>query len=105
MSDLDQTVHTEHILKSQEILENFFGKPVEILVPPGNMWSVKTYRSLSGTNIKKIMCNKYMQDSEEIMSGVEFIKDNENTFAFHDRELKLFGSEWLIKKIIALNIK
>lgn len=105
LSDLDQTVHTEHILKSQEILENFFGKPVEILVPPGNMWSVKTYRSLSGTNIKKIMCNKYMQDSEEIMSGVEFIKDNENTFAFHDRELKLFGSEWLIKKIIALNIK
>lgn len=99
LPELPESLHRNHILKSQEILETFFGKPIEILVPPGNMWSVKTYRSLIGTNIKKIMCNKYMLDSEEEMEGVSFVKDDEKTFAFHDRELKLYGKEWLMKNI------
>lgn len=102
LPELNQSLHTEHILKSQEILEKFFEKPIEILVPPGNMWSHKTYSALSGTNIKKVMCNTYMLDSKESMQGIEFIKDNENVFAFHDRELKLYGKEWLINKIQTL---
>lgn len=99
LPDLDQETHRRHILESQKILEEFFEKPVEILVPPGNMWSVKTYRALSGTNIKKIMCDKYMLDSEEEMEGVKFIKDDEKMLVFHDRELKLFGKKWLEDKL------
>ncbi len=105
LPELGQSLHTEHILKSQGILENFFGKPIEILVPPGNMWSYKTYLALKGTSIKKVMCNRYMLDSDEPMAGIEFIKDDERVLAFHDRELKLYGKEWLLRKIKELNKK
>lgn len=92
---LDESWHREHIAKSQEILENFFEKPVEILVPPGNMWSVKTYKALHGSHLKKVMCGTPMLDSDAPMEGVQFIKDNNEVVAFHDRELKLYGVQWL----------
>ncbi len=99
LPQLPEQLHREHIVRSQEILESFFEKPIEILVPPGNMWSVKTYRALAGTNIKKIMCNRYMIDSQEEMSGVTFIPDTKDMTVFHDRELKLYGMKWLREKI------
>lgn len=99
LPELPEKWHREHIEKSQEILENFFERPITILVPPGNVWSYKTYKNLIDTNIKTVMCNRYMVDSNEIMQGIDFIKDNREVFAFHDRELKLFGRKWLLKNI------
>lgn len=96
---LPAETHREHIVRSQEILENYFEKPVEILVPPGNVWSIKTYRAMRGTNLKKVLCNRYMVDSNEQLKDVEFVNDRQGFFNFHDRELKLYGKEWLIKKI------
>lgn len=95
-------IHNEHIEKSQKILEEFFEQPIEIFVPPGNIWSIKTYRALRKTNIKKVLCNRYMIDSDESLDGMEFIDDREGYFNFHDRELKLYGKKWLIKKITEL---
>jgi len=97
--DLSQELHTAHIQKSQTILENFFESPITIFVPPGNVWSIKTYLALKNTNIKKIISGKYMLDSEEKMSGIEFIDDRKGFVSFHDRELKLFGTKWLERKI------
>src|SRR5258706_7565154 len=94
---LPDEIHQEHIIKSQKILESYFEKPIEIFVPPGNIWSQKTYKAFKNTNIKKVMSNKYMQDSSQKMDGVSFIHDNDGVFAFHDRELKLYGQKWLIK--------
>lgn len=91
--------HKDHIEQSQAILESFFEKPIEILVPPGNLWSVKTYEALLGTNIKKIICNSYMCDSLDKMKGIEFIKDDKEFFNFHDRELVLYGIKWLQDRI------
>ena len=96
---LDQEIHNEHIFKSQEILENYFEKDIRIFIPPGNVWSIKTYRALLKTNIKTVICNKYMVDSNEKMDGIEFIDDKNNFFCFHDRELSLYGKKWLIEKI------
>jgi peptidoglycan/xylan/chitin deacetylase (PgdA/CDA1 family) len=96
-SRMEQTWHDEHIKKSQNILENYFGKKVEYFVPPGNIWSEKTYKAFTGTNIKFVLSNKYMEDYDEEMVGIKFIKDGEAMTAFHDRELKLFGSRWLEK--------
>ena len=105
LPSLDESIHRAHILKSQEILEAFFEKPIEILVPPGNLWSEKTYRALKGTHVKKIMCSTYMADSDKPMDDIEFIPDGEGVLAFHDRELKLYGKEWLIDKMKEFNLK
>jgi len=92
---LADDIHEKHILKSQEILEKFFEKPIEIFVPPGNIWSVKTYEALKKTNIKKVIANRYMADSEEDMQGIEFCDDREGFFVFHDKDLKLKGTQWI----------
>jgi hypothetical protein len=97
--ELSQETHTEHILKSQEILENFFNKPISIFVPPGNIWSEKTYLALRGTNIKKIISNQYMRDRDKPMEGIEFIDDKQGYFCFHDKELKEKGLKWLKNKL------
>lgn len=96
---LSESIHKEHIQKSQEILENYFEKSITIFVPPGNIWSKKTYEALKNTNIKKIICNRYMLDSDEKMEGIEFVDDKKGFFNFHDRELKLYGVKWLEEKI------
>jgi hypothetical protein len=98
---LDQSVHTEHLIKSQKILEDYFQKSIETLIPPGCVWSYKTYLGLKMTNIKKIMCNSYMLDSDKEMDGIIFIPDDQNTVAFHDRELKLQGVSWLKNLIVS----
>lgn len=95
---LDAKIHEEHILKSQKILEDFFEKPIEAFVPPGHVWSKKTYGAMKNTSIKKIISNRYMLDSDKPMEKIEFINDNDY-FNFHDRELKLFGTTWLLSKI------
>ena len=100
-SFLPKKTHEEHIFSSQQILQDFFGKPIELFVPPGNVWSYKTEQALEQTNIKKVIANKYMMDSEQDMRGIEFVDDREGFFNFHDRELKLFGEQWLIKKILS----
>ncbi len=92
---LAQDVHTQHIQESQQILETFFNRTIDTLVPPGNLWSIKTYRALQGTNLKKIMCARSMADAQIQMPGVEFIDDNTGVVRFHDRELRLFGADWL----------
>jgi len=96
---LDQKVHQEHVLKSQRILEDFFERPIKIFVPPGNIWSYKTYQALKKTNIKTVLATKYMLDSNQKMQRIRFINDGKGFFNFHDRDLKLFGRKWLIDKI------
>lgn len=96
---LDEKVHKEHILESQKILEDFFERPVKIFVPPGNVWSYKTYRAFKKTNIKTVLANRYMLDSNQKMQEIEFINDEKGFFRLHDRELKLHGEQWLLEKI------
>lgn len=97
--ELAQEIHTEHIQKSQAILENFFEKPIITFIPPGNVWSYKTYKALQGTSIKQVTCNRYMLDSDETMEGIEFLDDQINTLVLHDRDLKVRPLSWLEQKI------
>jgi len=91
-------LHRNHIVESQRMLEEYFETPITILVPPGNVWGEKTYEALRDTNIKTVMANRYMLDSNKPMVGIEFVKDD-NFFACHDRDFKLKGAKWLYKKI------
>jgi hypothetical protein len=100
LPELSEEVHQDHILKSQSILDNYFEKPVTIFVPPGNVWSVKTYKALLGTNIKTVMSRGLPVDGKlPDDSGITFVADSQDVFAFHDRELKLYGTEWLKQKL------
>ncbi len=103
LPELSLEIHKKHILDSQKILEDFFGRKIEIFVPPGNLWSIKTYQALLNTNIKQIMSKNYMADSDLKMSSVDFISDASGVVAFHDREIKLFGINWLRDFILKNN--
>ena len=96
---LDSAVHEEHVKKSQEILENYFEKPVTIFVPPGNIWSEKTYHAFKNTNIDTVISANYMSDSTVQMDGVQFTDDRTGWINIHDRDIKLYGSDWLEKLI------
>lgn len=100
--ELDQTLHTEHIIHSQSILENWLQQPVKIFVPPGNVWSIKTYQALRQTNIKKVVANRYMLDSSVPVSDIEFIDDRENFIILHDRDLKLKSLPWIKARLTTL---
>lgn len=102
---LPSETHRSNIHRSQEILETFFEQPITIFVPPGNVWSVKTYHALAGTNLKTVMCARPPVDGPMPADGdIVFKQDNESVFAFHDKELKLYGVQWLEDKIKQNNI-
>lgn len=97
--ELDQKLHNDHVLQSQHILEEYFAKDITVFVPPGNVWSQKTYLALQQTNIKEVHSRLYMMDSNEPMQGIRFVDDSCNLFNFHDRELQLIGLKWLNSRL------
>ena len=96
---LPKDVHEEHIVKSQGILESYFESKINILVPPGNVWSTKTCEAMKGTNLDTVLCNRNMMDSDKCDCEIKFVDDRYGYFNFHDRELKLYGGEWLVSNI------
>lgn len=103
--DLDYDLHVYHIQQSQQILESYFGKAIEVFVPPGNIWSVKTYRALLQTNIKTVSCNRYMMDSNEPMTRVRFSDDTIDCVVLHDKDLLKNGAARLDSIIKTYNHK
>lgn len=101
--DLPASLHDRHISESQSILEGWLGCPIRIFVPPGNVWSVKTYDALKRTAINRVIANRYMLDCSLPMEGIEFSDDTKNFVCFHDREISLFGPGWLEKKLVESN--
>jgi len=83
---LPAEIHQTHIQRSQEILETYFG-PITIFVPPGNVWSIKTYQALRSTSIKTIIANRYMPDSTAPLSDIEYVDDRNNFIVLHDRDI------------------
>lgn len=101
--EMPEEFHRDHIYRSQQILEGFFNRPIKIFIPPGNVWSIKTYYALQKTNIQTIIANRYMADSKEPLKGITFINDSQNYRVIHDRDIKLHNnSRWLINLISTL---
>ena len=99
---LDQEVHESHILKSQKILENWLGENVVSFIPPGNVYSPKTVKSIMKTNLRII------NSSQKVTADFGHLKyiNEEHVIPFHDRDLVLGGCSWLkktIEKIIKTN--
>ncbi len=92
---LDQDIHDEHIFQSQTLIKNWLGYEPYSFVPPGNVYSPKTLKSLSKTRISIINASKKLDCD---FNQIRFV-NNDNVFPFHDRDLSIFGIEWLEKKI------
>lgn len=96
---LPDSIHHDHIVKSQEILESNFGVPITVFVPPGNVWSIKTYKALQESNITTVVSRRFMLDSKERMKDIEFIDDRESFIVLHDRDIKEKGIPWFTQML------
>lgn len=92
---LSKEIHDYHISESQNILQNYFDVQITTLIPPGNVFSAATIRAAKNNGIKRINCNNPEQFAIEEIN----IIDNKNIIAFHDRELVLYGLDWLRKML------
>lgn len=85
---LPEEVHREHLHRSQEILQSFFGVRIETLVPPGNVLSAKTVAAAAAAGIRYISCRDAGRWGTA--NGVRFV-DEARILAFHDRDVVLGG--------------
>jgi peptidoglycan/xylan/chitin deacetylase (PgdA/CDA1 family) len=87
---LPEQIHREHLSRSQEILEGFFGGPVLTFVPPGNVFSKKTLAAAVGVGIRYVSCRDAARCGPA--AGVTFV-DHSDVVAIHDRDLVVGGLE------------
>lgn len=80
----------EHIRRSQEILQDYFGVEIVTLVPPGNVFGEETLEIASKYGIKYISCNNTPKSKQNIQ-----ILGNYKTLAFHDRDFVMEGMQFL----------
>lgn len=72
---------TNHLEKSQKILQDYFETNIITFTPPGNIYTKFTWNYAQKIGLK-------------YLSG----KDKD-TFAFHDRDIVFYGVKWLEEKI------
>jgi peptidoglycan/xylan/chitin deacetylase (PgdA/CDA1 family) len=87
------SVHEEHLRRSQDILQSYFGMPVLTLVPPGNVFQDWTVEAAQRHGIRFVSC----KTPSRVERGIAFVGDDQLT-AFHDREIALEGMTWLIHR-------
>jgi hypothetical protein len=88
---IDYPTQLNHLTKSKLILENIFDVDVNMIVPPGNVFSEKTLLAAVQANYTFLNCN----GAKQVENTKLRILDNSDIVAFHDREIKLFGVKWL----------
>lgn len=93
---LDQKIHDKHIMESQNLINNWLGFEPNSFVPPGNVYSSKTIQSINKTKISIVNANKKINCD---FKNIKFL-DNQNVFAFHDRDISIHGVKWLERIII-----
>ncbi len=82
--------HRIHLEKSSKILNEWLENKIDIFVPPGNVYSEQTIGALNELNFTGINSSKKLDCSYK---NLKFI-DEKNVFAFHDKEISLFGIDW-----------
>lgn len=91
---LPAEVHSDHLRRSQEILQDWLGLSVTTFVPPGNVFAQATLRAARAHGIRVMSCATTPRDD----GGLTII-GNEGVEAFHDRDLVFHGLAWLEERI------
>ena len=89
---LPDAVHRQHLRISQEILQNFLGRAVLTLVPPGNVLAMKTLVAAAEAGIRIVSCLGATRWAP--FPGLTLV-DDARVLAFHDRDVVLGGAAWL----------
>jgi peptidoglycan/xylan/chitin deacetylase (PgdA/CDA1 family) len=89
-------LHHDNLAKAKTILEAAFEREVDIFVPPGNVFSNDTLSAAVELGFRVLNCQTERRDSIE---GLRVI-GNDHVVPFHDREIVLFGKEWLKDTLI-----
>lgn len=87
---VDDSKQEEHIKKSQDILETFFGIKVVTFVPPGGVWSKATEKISSRYGLKYLCAQEKLVKTGKKSNGLIYVGD-ETSYAFHDRDIVLKG--------------
>ena len=88
---LPEFMHKKIINLSQEILENWLGREIDVLAPPGNQYSLKTIKACKNTNIKYIHSSLNLIPNNSKLKHVQL----SNCKCFHDREIRLYGKKFI----------
>ena len=85
---LPETVHREHLLRSQGILGDYFGVPIVTFVPPGHVFSKATLEAAATVGLRYLSC----LDAGRLgpVDGITAVRD-EAVVAIHDRDVVLGG--------------
>jgi len=84
--------HREHVRRAQDILQDFFGRPVLTFVPPGNVFTRVTLESAAEVGLRYLSCRHAERISDTV--GLLAIPDNA-VVAVHDRDVIVQGHTWL----------
>ncbi len=93
---LPAETHYNNLERALDILKRCFHKPIEVLVPPGNVYSADTIAAAKKLGIKVINCHNPSITDE---AGTIKTIGNEQVIDFHDREVVLNGPGWLENKL------
>jgi len=94
---IPESEHKDHIQRSQDILQGLFKKDIVTFIPPGNVWTEATERFASDCGLKYLSSDKCDLPTGQKRNGIKFL-GKDNLIDFHDREIVLYGSEWLDRK-------
>jgi len=83
-------VHEEHIRRSQDILQTYFQTDIVTFVAPGNVFADVTLEYAEKYGIRYVSCKTPPRMYKQLV-----IVGDEYTVPFHDREIVLYGVEWL----------
>lgn len=91
---IDAEKHFEHMRRSQEILESYFGVEITTFVPPGNVFTEATIEAAAKAGIRTLNCK-----TREYLSGGVRVLSEDNVAAFHDRDIVMNGPSFLERVI------
>jgi hypothetical protein len=83
-------VHEQHLRRSQDILQEYFGVPVVTFVPPGNVFTQGTLDAAERCGLRYMSCQ-----TEPQQVGKLRVIGNKDVLPFHDRDLVTNGVGWL----------
>ena len=101
---LPDSLHKEHMYRSQELITDFFKTDIVTFIPPGGVWTQITERYASEVGIRFISAKEEVCTTGKESNGILYI-GNENMIDFHDRDIKLFGVDWLKNKMDGYSAK